>query len=225
MVSTFTSSRFSLYPTPFRFDVLHLDTIFSSWGIYHCLIRFFSWFPFFFFFHCTTLCFTYFHLSQFSSVQSFSHHRLFTTPWITAHQASLSIANLHRSFKLMFIESVIPPSLLILHCPLLFLTPIPPGIRVFFNESTLHVRVQSVGVSALASVLPMNIRTDLFRMDRLYLFADQGILKCLPHHHSSKASILQHSAFFTVHLSHSYMTTGKKPRLDRLCWPCNITDF
>ena len=93
---------------------------------------------------------------QFSSVQSLSRVRLFATPWIAARQASLSITNSRSSLKLMSIESVMPSSHLILCRPLLLLPPIPPSIRVFSNESTLHISGQSIGVSALASVLPMN---------------------------------------------------------------------
>ena len=93
---------------------------------------------------------------QFSSVQLLSHVQLFATPWITARQASLSITNSWSSLKLISIESVMPSSHLILCRPLLLLPPIPPSIRVFSNESTLHIRWPKPGVSALASVLPMN---------------------------------------------------------------------
>ena len=92
----------------------------------------------------------------FSSVQSLSHVQFFVTPWIAARQASLSITNSRSSPKLMSIESVMPSSHLILCCPLLLLPPIPPSIRVFSNESTLRMRCQSIGLSALASVLPKN---------------------------------------------------------------------
>ena len=91
---------------------------------------------------------------QFSSVQSLSRVWRFATPWITAHQASLSIINSQSSLKLMSIESVMPSSHLILCRPLLLLPPIPPSIRVFSNESTLHIGGQSTEVSALASYLP-----------------------------------------------------------------------
>ena len=97
--------------------------------------------------------------NQFSSVQSLSRVWLFGTPWITARQASLSITNSRRSLKLMSVESVMPSSHLILCRPLLLLSPIPPSIRVFSNESTLHIRwpnSTSAGVSALASFLPKN---------------------------------------------------------------------
>ena len=95
-------------------------------------------------------------LSQFSSVQSLSHVRLFATPWIAARQASLSITNSRSSLRLTSIESVMPTSNLILCRPLLLLPPIPPSIRVFSNESTLRMRWQSTGVSASASFLPKN---------------------------------------------------------------------
>ena len=94
--------------------------------------------------------------SQFSSVQSLSHVWLFVTPWTAAHQASLSITNSQSSLKLTSIESVMPSSHLTFCCFLLLLFPMPPSIRVFSNESTLHMRWPSIGVSALASVLPIN---------------------------------------------------------------------
>ena len=142
---------------------------------------------------------------QFSSVQSLSRVRLFATPWIAACQASLSITNSWSSPKLMCIQSVMPSSHLIVCHPLLLLPPIPPSIRVFSNESTLHMRWPSIGSS------PSNEHPGLisFRMDGLDLPVVQGTLKSLLQHHSSKASILRHSAFFTVQLSHPYMTTGK----------------
>ena len=92
---------------------------------------------------------------QFSSVQSLSRFQLFATPWIAACQASLSITNSRSSLRLTSIESVMPSSHLILCPPLVFLPPIPPSIRVFSNESTLHMRWPSIGVSALVLVLPM----------------------------------------------------------------------
>ena len=98
----------------------------------------------------------YAQLIQFSSVQLLSHVQLFVTPWIAAHQASLSITNSRSLLKLTSIESVMPSSPLILCHPLLFLLPIPPSIRVFSNESTLHMRWPSIGVSASPTVLPMN---------------------------------------------------------------------
>ena len=93
---------------------------------------------------------------QFSSVQTLSHVRRFATPWIAACQASLSVTNSWSSLRLTSIESVMPSSHLFLCRPLLLLSPIPPSIRVFSNESTLLMRWPKIGVSALASVLPMN---------------------------------------------------------------------
>ena len=146
----------------------------------------------------------------FSSVQSLSHVQLFVTPWIAACQASLSITNSWSSPKLMSIESVMPSSYLILCRPLLLLPPIPPSIRVFSNESTLHIRWPKYW-SFSFSISPSNEYSGQisFRMDWLDLLAVQGTLKSLLQHHSSIASILQCSAFFTVQLSHPYMTTGK----------------
>ena len=151
-----------------------------------------------------------FYSSQFSSVQSLTHVRLFVTPWITAHQASLSITNSQSLLKLIPIESVMTSSHLILCDPLLLLPPIPPSIRVFSNESTLHMRWPKYW-SFSFSTSPSNEHPRLisFRMDWLDLLAVQGTLKSLLQHHSSKASIFQHSAFLTVQLSHPYMTTGK----------------
>ena len=147
---------------------------------------------------------------QFSSVQSLSHVRLFGTPWIAARQASLSITNSWSSPKLMSIESVMPFSHLILGSHLLLLPPIPPSIRVFSNESTLRMRWPKFW-SFSFSISPSKEHPGLIslRMDWLDLFAVQGTLKSLLQHHSSKASILPHSAFFTVQLSHPYITTGK----------------
>ena len=114
------------------------------------------------------------------------------------------------------IKLVMPSSHLILCCPLLLLPPIPPSIRVFSNESTLHMRWPKYWSFSL-SISPSNEHPGLisFRMDWLDLFAVQGTLKSLLQHHSSKASILQCSAFFTVQLSHPYMTTGKTIALTR----------
>ena len=132
------------------------------------------------------------------------------TPWIAACQASLAITNSQSSLKLMPIESVMPSSHLIFCRPLLLPPPIPPSIRVFSNESTLHMRWPKYWSFSL-SISPSNEHSGLisFRMDWLDLLAVQGTLKNLLQHHSSKASILRHSAFFTVQLSHPYMTSGK----------------
>ena len=136
---------------------------------------------------------------QFSSVQSLSHVWLFVTPWITARQASLSITNSQSSPKLMCIKLVMPSSHLILCHPLLLLPQIPPSIRVFSNESTLHMRWPKYwNFSFSISLSNEHLGLISFRMDWLDLLAVQGILKSLLQHHSSKASILQCSAFFTV---------------------------
>ena len=152
----------------------------------------------------------------FSSVQSLSCVRLFATPWTAAHQASLSITNSRSSLKLTSIELVMPSSHLILCRALLLLLPIPPSIRVFSNESTLRMRWPKYW-SFTFSIIPSKEIQGLisFRMDWLDLLAVRGTLKSLLQHHSSKASILQHSAFFTVQLSHPYMTTGKAIALTR----------
>ena len=153
---------------------------------------------------------------QFSSVQSLSHVGLFATPWITACQASLSITNYRSLPKPMPIKSVMPSSHLILCCTLLLLPPIPPSIRVFSNESTLLTRWPKYW-SFSFSISPSNEHPGLisFRMEWLDLLAVQGTLKSLLQHHNSKASILLCSAFFTVQLSHPYMTTGKTIALTR----------
>ena len=150
------------------------------------------------------------------SVQSLSHVWLFATPWTAAHQASLSINNSQRLLKLMYIEEVIPSNRHILCHPLLPLPSIFPSIRVFSNESVLHIRWLKYW-SFNFSVNPSNGYSGLisFRIDWLALLAVQGTLKSLLQHHSSKASILQRSAFFTVQLSHPYMTTGKTIALTR----------
>ena len=158
----------------------------------------------------------YVKIIQFSSVQSLSHVRLFATPWITARQASLSITNSRSSLRLRSIESVMPSSHLILCHQLFLLPPIPPSIRVFSNESTLRMRWPKYW-SFSFSIIPSKEHPGLisFRMDWLDLLAVQGTLKSLLQHHSSKASILRHSAFFTVQLSHPYMITGKTIALTR----------
>ena len=146
---------------------------------------------------------------QFNSLQSLSRVRT------TALQASLSITNSRSPPKLMSIESVMPSSHLILCHPLLLLPSIFPSIRVFSNESALPMRWPKYW-SFSFSISPSNEHPGLiFRMDWLDLPAVQGTLKTLLQHHSSKASILQHSAFFTVQLSHLYMTAGKTIVLNR----------
>ena len=123
---------------------------------------------------------------QIRSDQWLSHVRLFATPWIAARQASLSITNSRSSLRLTSIEWAMPSSHLILCHPLLLMPPIPPSIRVFSSESTLRMR-----------------------------WPKYWSFKSLLQHHSSKASILRRSAFFTVQLSHPYMTTGKTIALTR----------
>ena len=147
---------------------------------------------------------------QFSSVQLLSRVQLFATPWIAVLQASLSITNSRSSLRLTSIESMMPSSHLI-HCrPLLLLPPIPPSIKVFSNESTLRMRWPKYW-SFSFSIIPSKEIPGLvsFRMDWLDLLAVQGTLKSHLKHHSSKALILWRSAFFTVQLSHPYITTGK----------------
>ena len=153
---------------------------------------------------------------QFSSVQWLSRVQLFATPWIEACQASLSITNSRSLLKLMSIELEMPSSHLILCCPLLLLLPIPPSIRVFSNELTLCMRCTKYW-SFSFSISPSNEHPGLisFRMNWLDLLEVQGTLKSLLQHHNSKASILQCSAFFTVQLSHPYMSTGKTTALTK----------
>ena len=153
---------------------------------------------------------------EFSLVQSLSRVWLFATPWTVAHQASLSITNSWSLLKLMSIESVMPSNHLTLCCPLLLLPSILPRIRVFSSESSLHIRWPK-DWSFSFNISPSNEHAGLisFRMDWLDLLAVQGTLKNLLQHHSSKASILWCSAFFTVQLSHPHMTTGKTIALTR----------
>ena len=138
------------------------------------------------------------------------------TPWTAAHQDSLSITNSRSLPKLMSIELVMPSNHLILCHPLLCLPSIFPSIRVFSNESALPISWPKYWNFSL-SISPSNEHPGLvsFRMDWLDLLAVQGALKSLLQHHTSKASILWHSAFFTVQLSHPYMTTGKTIALTR----------
>ena len=145
----------------------------------------------------------------FSSVQSLSLVRLFVIPWTSALQASLSITNSQSLPKLLSIESVMPSNHLILCHPLLLLPSIFPRIRVFSNESALHIRWPNYWSFSFNS--PSNEHPGLisFRMDWLDLLAVQGTLKSLLQHHSSKTSILLSSVFFIVQLSHPYITTGK----------------
>ena len=153
---------------------------------------------------------------QFSSVQSLSRVQLFATPSIAARQASLSITNSLSSLKPTSIKSVMPFSHLILSRPLLLLPSIPPSIRVFSNESTIHMRWPK-NWSFSFSIIPSNEHPGTIspRMDWVDLLAVQGTLKSLLQHHTSKASILRRSAFFIVQLSHPYITTGKTTALTR----------
>ena len=168
--------------------------------------------------------FTY--IYQFSSVQSLSRVRLFATPWIAARQASLLITNSRSSLRLTSIKSVMPSSHLILCRPLLLLPPIPPSIRVFSNESTLHMRWPKYGSFSVSIISSKEIPGLIsFRMDWLDLLAVHRTLKSLLQHHSSEASILRRSAFFTVQLSHPYMTTGKTIALTRWTFVGKVTSL
>ena len=163
---------------------------------------------------------------QFSSVQSLSRVGLFATPWTAARQASLSIINSRSLLKLMSIESVMPSNHLILCHPLLLLPSNFPSIRVFSNESVLRIRWPEFW-SFSFSVSPSNEYSGLisFRIDWFDLHAVQGTLKSLLQHRSSKASILQCSAFFMVQLSHPYMTTRKTIALTRRTFVGNVSAF
>ena len=159
---------------------------------------------------------------MFQSAQSLSHVWLFATPWTAGRQASLSVINSWSLLKFMSIKSVMPSHHLILCHPLLLLPSILSSIRVFSNESALSIRWPKYW-SFSFNISPSNEYSGLisFRIDWLDLLAVQGTLKSLLQHHSSKASILWHSAFFIVQLSHPYMTTGKTIALARwtLCLP------
>ena len=150
------------------------------------------------------------------SVQSLIRVRFFATPWTAARQASLSITNSLSPPKLMSIESVMPSNNIILCHPLLLLPSIFPNIRVFSNESALHIRWPKYW-SFSFNISPSNEHPGLisFRMDWLDLLAVQGTRKSLLQHHSLKASNFWHSAFFIVQLSHPHMTTGKTIALTR----------
>ena len=151
--------------------------------------------------------------SFYISVQSLSRVWLFATPWIAARQASLSITNSRSLLNLISIESVMPSNHLILCRPLLLLPSVFPSIRVFSKEWIRWPKYWNFSFN----ISPSNEYSGLisFRIKRFDLLAVQGTLKSLLQHHSSKASILQHSAFFIVQLSHRYMTTGKTTALTR----------
>ena len=160
--------------------------------------------------------FSFWLISLFVVVRLLSDVQLFVTPWTAARQASLSITNLQRLLKLNAIMSVMPANHLILCHPLLLLLSIFPSIRIFSNELALCIRWPKYW-SFSFNINPSNEHPGLisFRMDWLDLLAVQGTLKSLHQHHSSKASILQHSAFFIGQLSYPYMTTGKTIALTR----------
>ena len=149
-------------------------------------------------------------------VQSLSHVWLFEIPWPAARQASLSFTISQSLLRLMSIESVMLSNHLVLCHPFLLLTSIFPSIRVFSNESALHIRWPKYW-SFIFSISLSNEYSGLisFRIDWLDLLAVQRTLKSLLQHHSSKASILWCSAFFMVQLLHPYMTTGKTTALTR----------
>ena len=149
------------------------------------------------------------------TVKSLSRVRLLATPWTAARQASLSITISRSLLKLVSIESVMPSNHLILCHPLLLLPLIFPSMRVFSNKSVLHIRWPKYW-SFSFSISPSNEYSGLisFRMDWLDLPAVEGTLKESSQNHMSKASVLRCSAFFTVQLSHPYMTTGKNHSFD-----------
>jgi len=165
-------------------------------------------------------------LKQTSSVQLLSCVQLFVTPWTAPFQASLSITNFQSLLKLMSIELVMPSNHLILCHPLLLPASIFPSIRVFSNESVLHIRWPKYW-SFSFSISPSNEYSGLisFRIDWLDLLAVQGTLKSLFQHQTSKASILWRSALFIVQLSHPYMTTGKTVALTRQTFVGKVTSL
>ena len=161
-----------------------------------------------------------------TSVQSLSRVQLFTTPWTAAHRASLSINNSWSPPKPMSIESVMPSKHLIFGRPHLILPSVFPSIRVFSNESALHIRWPKYW-SFSFHISASNEHPGLisFRMDWLHLLAVQGTLKSLLQHHGSKASSLLCSAFFIVQLSHPYMTTGKTMTINKVKWNNNVLNL
>ena len=167
-------------------------------------------------------------INVFKSVQSLSRVRLFAAPWTVTQQASLAVTNSWSLLQLMSSASVMPSNHLILCCPFLLLPSIFPSIRVFSSESVLHIRGPKYW-SFSFSISPSNTYSGLisFRMDWFDLLSVQGTLKGLLQHHSSKASILWLSVFFIVHLSHPYMTIGKKHSFDwmDICWQNNVSAF
>ena len=165
-------------------------------------------------------------LLAFSSGHLLSRVRLFVTPWTAQCQASLSITNSWSLLKLMSIESVMPSNHLILCHPFLLLPSIFPSIRVFSNKSVLCIRWPKYW-SFSFTISPSNEYSEVisFRIDWLDLLAVQGTLKSLLQHHSSKASVLGHSSFFMIQLSHPYMTTGKTIPLTRRTFVGKVSAF
>ena len=162
----------------------------------------------------------------FSLVQMLSRVQLFAIPWTEAHQASLSITNSQSVLKLMSIKSVMPSNHLILCCPFILLPSIFHSIRVISRESLILIRWTKYW-SFSFSISPSNEYSGLisFRINWFHLLAVQGTLKSLFQHHRSKASILRHSAFFMVQLSHAYMTTGKTIALTRWTFVGKVTSL
>ena len=160
--------------------------------------------------------------------QSLSHVQLFATPWTAARQTSLSITNSRSLLKLMSITSVTPSNHLIICCPLHLLPSIFPSIRVFSNESVIHIRWPKYWSFSFI-ISPPNEYSGLisFRIDWFYLLVVQGTLKSLLQHHSWKASILRHSAFFMVLRSHPYMNHWKNYSFDyvHLCRQSDVSAF
>ena len=150
----------------------------------------------------------------------------FATPWTAARQAPLSFTISQNLLKFMSIESVMPSNHLIFCCPLLILPSIFPSISVFSNESALHIRWPKYW-SFSFSIRPSNEYSGLisFRIDWFDCLAVQGTLKSLFQHYTSKASILQHSAFFMVQLSHQHMTTGKNTALTIWTFVSKVTSL
>ena len=159
-------------------------------------------------------------------VQLLNHVPFFVIPWTAAHQASLSFTNPRSLLKLRSVKLVMPSNHLIPCHPLLLLPSIFPSIWVFSNESVIHIRWPKYWLFSF-SISPSNEYSRLisFRMDWLDLFAVQRALKSLLQHHSSKMSILWHSAFFMIQLSHPYMTTGKTIALTRRTFVSNVSAF
>ena len=156
--------------------------------------------------------------------QSLSHIQLFVTPWTGACQVPLSSTISWCLLKFKYSESVTLSNHLVLCCPLLLLPSVFPSIRVFYSESALHIRWPKYW-SFSFSISPSNEYSELisFRIEWFDLLAVQGTLKSLLQHHSLKASILRHSAFFVVQLSHSYMTTGNTIALT--IWTFDVSAF